>query len=79
MLPEVTSGQHRALALLADTPRGCLETVLIDVEGFTVDALAELVRVGYVSLARETVRAGGRKTEVARVRITDAGRRVIAH
>jgi hypothetical protein len=78
-MTKVTSEQHRALALLADTPRGCLETVLIEVEGFTVDALAELVRVGYVSLARETVRAGGRKIEVARVSITDAGRRAIAH
>ena len=78
-MTKVTSEQHRALALLADTPRGCLETALIDVEGFTVDALAELVRVGYVSLAPETVRAGGRKIEVARVRITDAGRRAIAH
>ena len=78
-MTKVTSEQHRALALLADTPRGCLETVLIDVEGFTVDALAELVRVGYVSLVPETVRAGGRKIEVARVRITGAGRRAIAH
>jgi hypothetical protein len=78
-MTKVTSEQHRALALLADNPRGCLETVLIDVEGFTVDALAELVRVGYVSLAPETARAGGRKIEVARVRITDAGRRAIAH
>jgi hypothetical protein len=78
-MTKVTSEQHRALALLADTPPGCLETVLIDVEGFTVDALAELVRVGYVSLAPETVRAGRRKIEVARVRITDAGRRAIAH
>ena len=78
-MTKVTSEQHRALALLADTPRGCLETVLIDVQGFTVDALAVLVRVGYVSLAPETVRAGGRKIEVARIRITDAGRRAIAH
>ena len=78
-MTKVTSEQHRALALLADTPRGCLETVLIDVEGFTVDALAELVRVGYVSLAPETMRASRRKIEVARVRITDAGRRAIAH
>ena len=78
-MTKVTSEQHRALALLADNPRGCLETVLIDVEGFTVDALAELVRVGYVSLAPETMRASRRKIEVARVRITDAGRRAIAH
>ena len=78
-MTKVTSEQHRALALLADTPRGCLETVLIDVEGFTVDALADLVSVGYVSLVPETVRAGGRKIKVARVRITDAGRRAIAH
>ena len=78
-MTKVTPEPHRALALLADIPRGCLETVLIDVERFTVDALAELVRVGYVSLAPEIVRAGGRKIEVARVRITDAGRRAIAH
>jgi hypothetical protein len=78
-MTKVTSEQHRALALLADTPRGCLETVLVDVEGFTVDALAELIHAGYVSVAPETVRAGGRKIEVARVKITDAGRRAIAH
>jgi acyl-coenzyme A thioesterase PaaI-like protein len=78
-MTKVTSEQYRALALLADTPRGCLETVLVDVEGFTVDALAELLRAGYASVAPETVRAGGRKIEVARVKITDAGRRAIAH
>ena len=78
-MTKVTSEQHRALALLASTPRGCLETVLIHVEGFTVDALAELVRVGYVSLAPEAVWAGGRKIELARVNVPDAGRRAIAH
>jgi hypothetical protein len=77
-MTKVTSEQHRALALLADTPRGCLETAL-DVEGFTIDVIAELIRAGYVSVAPETVRAGGRKIEVARVKITDAGRRAIAH
>jgi hypothetical protein len=78
-MTKLTSEQHRALALLADTPRGCLETVLVDVEGFTIDALGELLRAGYASVAPETVRAGGRKIELARVKITDAGRRAIAH
>jgi hypothetical protein len=45
-MTKVTSEQYRALALLADTACGCLETVLVDVEGFTVDALAELLRAG---------------------------------
>jgi hypothetical protein len=78
-MTKVTPEHYRALALLAEAPGGCLETVLVDAEGFTLDALAELLCAGYALVAPETVRVGGRKIEVARVRITDAGRRAIAH
>jgi hypothetical protein len=45
--------------------------------GFTTELLAGLVRDGLVTVKRESVKAGGALVEVARVRITDAGRKAI--
>ena len=45
--------------------------------GFTVEQLAELVRAGLATAASERVRAGRDIGEVARMRITDAGRRAL--
>jgi hypothetical protein len=42
--------------------------------GFTIDMLVELVRAGLATATSERVVAGGRTIEVARVRITGAGR-----
>ena len=42
--------------------------------GFTIDLLVELVRSGLATAQAERVVAGGRAMEIARVRITDAGR-----
>jgi DNA-binding PadR family transcriptional regulator len=39
--------------------------------------LADLVREGFATAQRGTVRAGGRTIRVERYRITDAGRRAI--
>jgi hypothetical protein len=47
--------------------------------GFTVGMLADLVWSGLATGHRETVRVGYRKIKVARIRITDAGRRVLDH
>jgi hypothetical protein len=46
--------------------------------GFTVPLMVELVRVGLASATAERVVAGSKSIEVARVKITDAGRRALA-
>jgi hypothetical protein len=43
--------------------------------GFNMDVIADLVLKGFATANQETMRAGGRKIQVARVRIMDAGRR----
>jgi hypothetical protein len=40
--------------------------------------LADMVRTGLATAKAERVMAGGRSMEVARVRITEAGRRALA-
>jgi hypothetical protein len=67
----------RALAMLADAGlNGATESIL-RAHGFTVDLLVDLVRTGLAAPASEKVRVGGQWIEVARVRITDAGRRAL--
>jgi hypothetical protein len=46
--------------------------------GFTVPQMVELTRAGLATATAERVVAGRRTIEVARVRITDAGRRLLA-
>ena len=46
--------------------------------GFTIDLLVELVRAGLATAKAERVIAGGRAVEVARLKITEAGRRATA-
>ena len=76
---KLTAEQYRALRMLADAaPRGCTEPALI-AQGVTVATLIDLVRTGYAWGTKETARAAGRKIEVVRVKITDAGQRALAH
>jgi hypothetical protein len=70
------SDQRRALVILAGTgPRGATET-LMAAHGFSVELLAGLVRDGLASAEPQRVRSGGggKVLEVARLRVTDAGR-----
>jgi len=53
---------------------GCTEALML-AHGFTVEQLVELVRAGLAMATVERMVAGGKPTEVARVRITEAGRR----
>lgn len=46
--------------------------------GFTTELMVALLRVGLAAVAAERVVAGGRKIEVATLRITGAGRRALA-
>jgi hypothetical protein len=68
--------RRRALELLAASPDGATEAILL-AHGFTIDLLVELIRAGLTTAKAERVMAGGRSMEVARVRITDAGRRAL--
>jgi hypothetical protein len=61
--------------LLACSPFGAAEVIMLT-HGFTRDTLAGLVRAGLATTAqRETVKTDVQS--VGRVRITEAGRRVI--
>ena len=76
--PRIKLPRRRALELLASSPDGCTEATLL-AHGFTVDFIVGLVRAGLATAGSERVVGGGRTIEVARVRITDAGRRVRSH
>jgi hypothetical protein len=65
--------RRRALELLASCRDGCTEAILL-AHGFTVDQIAELVRAG---LATARVIVARRAVEIARVKITEAGRRTL--
>lgn len=69
--------RRRALELLAGSPDGCTEAILL-AHGIPVPLMVELVRAGLATASTERVVASGLKLEVARVRITEAGRRALA-
>jgi hypothetical protein len=70
--------RRRVLELLAGCgPGGCTEAMML-AHGFTVPQMVELVRAGLASATAERVVAGGKAIEVARVKITEAGRRALA-
>jgi hypothetical protein len=68
--------RRRALELLAASSDGCTEAIMI-AHGFTVEQMVELVRAGLASATAERVVAGRKAMEIARVRITEAGRRAL--
>jgi hypothetical protein len=45
--------------------------------GFTIEQMVELIRAGLATATAERVVAGGQKREVARLRVTEAGRWVL--
>jgi hypothetical protein len=66
-----------ALEVLADADLwGCTLGTLL-AYGFPIGMLANLVRDGFATARRETLRIGNRNIKAARVWITDAGRRAI--
>jgi hypothetical protein len=46
--------------------------------GFTIEQMVELIHAGLATAKAERVVAGGRTIEVARVRITEEGRRALS-
>ena len=74
---QLNAHQRRAGELLAAAgEQGCTGARLFN-HGFTVGMLADLVWSGLATGHRETVRVGYRNIKVARIRITDAGRRAL--
>jgi hypothetical protein len=68
--------RRRALELLAASPDGCTEAIML-AHGFTVELLVELCMAELAIATPERMVAGGRTVEVARMRITDSGRRAL--
>jgi hypothetical protein len=69
--------RRRALQLLASCRDGCTEAIML-AHGFSVEQMVELVRAGLASVAAQRVVAGQDVMEIARVRITEAGRWALA-
>jgi hypothetical protein len=69
--------QNRALRMLADTPLGCTEAVML-AHGFTAELLADLMRDGLATAAPGIMYAGKRPITVTWLRITDLGRQALA-
>jgi hypothetical protein len=65
------------LSLLASSPHGATEALLVRVHGFENDMIAGLVGAGLATAERETMKAGVKPIEVVRLRITAAGRTAI--
>ena len=66
------------LELLAGSPHGATEALLVRVHGFNSDMIAGLVRAGLATTKLETMKAGAKPIEVVRVSITVAGRAAIS-
>ena len=68
--------RRRALELLAASPDGCTEALMFAI-GFTAEMLLELVHAGLASAHAERMVPDGKMSEVARVKISDAGWRAL--
>jgi hypothetical protein len=69
--------RRRVLELLARNREGMTESQL-SAYGVTVPDMVALVRIGLATVSRERIVMGSKEIEVARVRITDEGRRALA-
>ena len=65
------------LELLAISPCGATEALLVRAHGFNSDMITDLVRAGLATAERETTTAGAMPAEVVRVRITAAGQQAL--
>jgi hypothetical protein len=71
-----TDEQRRALQLLARSPSGCTEALLM-AHGFEVAMLSRLVLDGLAVAVDHSTTAGRRRMKVTWLRITNAGRKAI--
>ncbi len=77
LAPHLSAEQRRALEILAAVGlRGCSGATLL-AHGFGIAMVADLVHDGRATARCEIMRMGARKIRIARLRITDAGRRAL--
>jgi len=74
--PLLTKDGRGVLELLARSAEGCTEVLLL-AQGFSVELLCDLVCDGLASAHAERMVAGSKVIEVARMRITEAGRQAL--
>jgi hypothetical protein len=67
----------RALQLLAGSPHGCTEAIML-AHGFTAETLGRLIVDGLATAAPGIMYAGNRPIEVTRLTISDLGRQAFA-
>jgi hypothetical protein len=70
------SERRRALRLLAGEPEGVIEAMML-AYGFRVELLVDLCIAGLATAKPEQMHAGGRKMEMVRMKITEAGRQAL--
>ena len=75
--PRLTLERRRMLKLLARSRHGVNEELLVHSHGFRRPTIVGLVSAGLAATEREVVKAGAKTIEVVRVRITEAGRKMI--
>ena len=75
----ISKDQHRALTFIADAePRGATEAML-EHHQIKLQLVVDLIKAGLANPRMERVRANGVTIDVARIVLTDAGRRALAH
>jgi hypothetical protein len=75
--PALDRTRRRALTVLAGSPDGCTEAILM-AHGFSLKLIAALIDAGLASAKSERMIAAGKAIAVTRVRITVAGRDALA-
>jgi hypothetical protein len=76
-MANLTDEQRRALRLLARSPNGCTEALLM-AHAFEIAMLGTLVLGGLAVAVDHSTMAGRRRIKVTWLRITAAGRKAIA-
>jgi hypothetical protein len=75
-MPDHPADWRRALELLASSPEGATEALLM-AHGFESTVIAGLVESGLATLTTEVVLAGRRPVDVRRLRLSDSGRKAL--
>jgi hypothetical protein len=76
-MAKLTDEQRRALQLLARSPNGCTEAIML-AHGFELAMLEQLVLGDRARSAAHNTKVGGRWKKVVWLQITLAGRKAIA-
>lgn len=76
-MAKLSGEQLRALLLLARSPNGCSEALLM-AHGFPAEMLEEVVTMGLANASPEEMRIARRRRKVVCFRITEAGRKAAA-